>query len=143
MSWKGHFHPKYPEKYCGNVKDIIYRSKIEFRFMRILDESVDVINWASEEFHIEYMDKTTNRVRRYFPDFLYKTKRNETYLIEIKSHEETIKPVLVEGKSKKKYERDMITWMKNQCKWEAAKQWCEKKGYKFLVINEKQLGMKY
>jgi len=32
----------------------------------------NILEWASEEFWIPYKDPTTNRVRRYFPDFFIK-----------------------------------------------------------------------
>ena len=33
------------------------------------------------------------------------------------------------------------TWVINQAKWEAARKWAEKKGYEFLILTEKELGM--
>ena len=31
------------------------------------------------------------------------------------------------------------TYVINQCKWEAARKWCDKHGYKFLILTEKEL----
>jgi hypothetical protein len=29
----------------------------------------------------------------------------------------------------------------NQAKWDAAKKWCDKHGYSFLILTEKELGI--
>ena len=34
---------------------------------------------------------------------------------------------------------EKVTWAVNQAKWDAARQWCKKNGYTFLILNEKHL----
>ena len=74
MSYKGIYRPSNPKKYKGDHRNIIYRSLWERKFMNYCDLNENVIEWASEEFWIPYRDPTTNRVRRYFPDFLLNIK---------------------------------------------------------------------
>ena len=62
------------------------------------------------------------------------------YLIEIKPKKQTKPPVTKKTTKKQStilYEK--ATYVINQVKWEAARQWCEKHGYKFLIITEDQL----
>ena len=72
MSYKGVFKPSNPRKYKGDHTNIIYRSLWERKFMVYCDLNENIMEWASEEFFIPYLDPTTNRVRRYFPDFFVK-----------------------------------------------------------------------
>ena len=72
MSYKGIYRPSNPRKYKGDSQNIIYRSLWERKFMNYCDLNENILEWASEEFWIPYLDPTTNRVRRYFPDFFIK-----------------------------------------------------------------------
>ena len=72
MSYKGIYKPSNPKKYKGDQSNIIYRSLWERKFMNYCDLNENILEWASEEFWIPYLDPTTNRVRRYFPDFFIK-----------------------------------------------------------------------
>jgi len=35
-----------------------------------------------------------------------------------------------------------MTWGVNQAKWKAAKEYCEKKGWEFRILTEKELNIK-
>ena len=72
MSYKGIYRPSNPKKYKGDSKNIVYRSLWERKFMNYCDLNENILEWASEEFWVPYCDPTTNRVRRYFPDFFIK-----------------------------------------------------------------------
>jgi hypothetical protein len=66
------------------------------------------------------------------------------YLIEIKPKKETKEPKRPTRKSKK-YLREVMTYIKNQSKWEAANDYCLDKGWTFQVWTEdtiKGLGIK-
>ena len=54
---------------------------------------------------------------------------------EVKSESETKAP----GRKASKNQKAIDTWIKNQSKWKAAKQLAESRGYKFVVISEKEL----
>ena len=142
---KGYFKPRNPQKYHGDPTNIIYRSSWELRFMDYLDRHPDVVQWASEEFCIPYRSPVDSRIHRYFPDFKLKkrlpTGGTETVVVEIKPLSQSIPP---EKKSKttKKYIREVMTYGINEAKWKAAKQFCEERKWKFMVMTEKELGIK-
>lgn len=111
--------------------------------MKSLDKSPNVIRWSSEELIIPYYDPTTKRIRRYFPDFLVtvaqKNGQNKTFLLEVKPESQT---VLHERKRMtENYKRELITYAINQAKWKAAESFCQKQGWVFKVITEKDLGI--
>lgn len=135
---KGRYKPVNPDKYRGDLKEIIYRSSWELTCMIYLDRSEGVIWWNSEGLIIPYTSPIDGRAHRYFPDFVFKTTNGETFIWEVKPDSQTRPP---EKKSRitKRYLREVKTWAVNQAKWEAAKRYCEKKKAKFALITEKQL----
>ncbi len=139
---KGIYKPKNPKKYLGNATNIVFRSGLEFTYMRKLDQDAKVKHWSSEEIAIPYGSPLDNRVHRYFPDFFVEMTSGEKYLIEIKPYSQT-KPPKKGKKTTKKTERRFInetmTYGKNMAKWKAAKRWCEIKGAEFKIITEKEL----
>jgi hypothetical protein len=145
MSYKGLFHPKNPSKYKGDSTNIIYRSLWELRLMTYLDAHPDVILWASEEFCIPYRSPLDGRVHRYFPDFWIKQKlpdgKIDTKVIEVKPFSQT-KPPTVKSRKTKQYLHEVATWGINEAKWTAAKSFCDSKGWKFVIMTEKELGIK-
>ena len=145
MSYKGYFKPRNPSKYMGDPTTIIYRSSWELKLMRYLDSHSDVIKWASEEFSIPYVSPIDGKVHRYFPDFLVK-KRNqnksiETVVIEVKPKIQTTAPT-VQKKANKRYLREVYTWGINSAKWQAARAYCEDRKWKFMIMTERDLGIK-
>lgn len=145
MSYKGLFRPKNPQKYRGDPSNIIYRSNWELKLMIYLDGHPDIIQWASEELIIPYRSPIDGKIHRYFPDF-YVKKRNkegsiESVVIEVKPLVQS-KPPKVQSKPTKKYIREVATYGVNQAKWRAAKEFCEDRNWKFMVMTEKELGIK-
>jgi len=69
---QGIYYPRRPEKYKGDVKNIIYRSSWELQFMTFCDNSPSIIEWASEEIAIPYVKPTDKRVHYYYLDFWIK-----------------------------------------------------------------------
>lgn len=143
MSYKGWFRPKNANKYNGDANNIIYRSSWELRVMKYLDENPNVIWWCSEELVIPYYDPIQNKKRRYFPDFVVKTKRKDgsvmTYVLEVKPEKQTKQP---EQKRKtQKFINESVTYIINQSKWKAATEFCKDHGWEFKVITEKDLGI--
>lgn len=146
MAYKGTFKPKNPEKYVGDVKGIIYRSFIELSFMRYLDSEPNVIAWASEEMHIKYISPKDNKVHKYFPDFLIRkideSGKEGTLIVEIKHTSETSPPKKPK-KVTKRFLAECMTWEINQAKWKAAEEFCKDRKWKFEVITQKDLNLKY
>lgn len=142
MSYKGKYKPKHPEKYKGNPVSIIYRSLWERKFMVHCDNSESVLEWSSEEVFLNYYDPTTNRIRRYFPDFLIKVRESngtiKKYMIEIKPKKQTAPPPKPKRQTKR-YLQEAYEYAKNQSKWAAAREWCADRGYEFKVFTENEL----
>ena len=146
MSYKGVYRPSNPKKYKGDSKNIIYRSLWERKFMNYCDLNENILEWASEEFWIPYLDPTTNRVRRYFPDFFIKYKDKDSNIrrsvIEVKPMRETQQPKATKGKSRKTMINESMTYVKNQAKWKAAREFCEDRKLEFKIMTEKELGIR-
>jgi hypothetical protein len=142
---QGIFKPRNPSKYIGNVNNIIYRSGWERKFMCYLDSHSDVIEWSSEEIAIPYLSPIDNRYHRYFPDFVVKKKSKdgltETVIIEIKPKVQTKQPE-VKDKVTKQYLHEVFTWGQNQAKWKACEEYCKKRGFRFCILTENELGIK-
>ena len=52
---QGRFHPQNPQKYKGDVNNIIYRSSWELKFMQWCDRNENIMEYGSEEFWIPYV----------------------------------------------------------------------------------------
>ena len=134
---------KNPNKYLGNPTNIIYRSLMERRFMEWCDSNDKCYKWSSEEVVIPYISPIDNKQHRYFPDFLIQTPKG-WFLIEVKPFTQSRPPkkLVVENlelKKKRRYIKSVQTWLVNEAKWKAATKVCEKKGWSFQILTEKQL----
>ena len=142
--YQGKFKPKFPEKYKGDPTNIIYRSSWELRFMNWCDSDTAIVKWSSECTVIPYRCGTDNKLHRYFVDFKIQVKTKDggfkTFLVEIKPLAQTMPPKFP-GKKTKRYLTESMTFIKNQSKWDAANQYCKDRGWEFIVITEKQLGI--
>ena len=127
----------------GNPTNIIYRSLMEKRFMEWCDSNDKCYKWSSEEVVIPYISPIDNKQHRYFPDFLIQTPKG-WFLIEVKPLTQSRPPkkLVVENlelKKKRRYIKSVQTWLVNEAKWKAATKVCEKKGWSFQILTEKQL----
>ena len=136
--------PKHPEKYAGDVNNIIYRSSWELRFLNWCDQNTAVIMYASEETVVPYICATDNRPHRYFIDITMKVRGADgsirNYLVEIKPHAQT-QPPKFKGKQTKRYITEVETYAKNQSKWKAAKEYARQHNAEFIIISERELGI--
>lgn len=145
---KGVYSPINKEKVL-NKEPIIYRSQLEFEWMIKFDKNPNVKKWGSEIIEIPYIKPTTKRMHRYYPDLYVEKVNGEKSLIEIKPQKEiNLVKRLFEGKNipkrtakekKATYEYKMTMGLINLEKWKACKHVCEKNGWKFLTISEKNL----
>ena len=141
---KRKFFPKNPQKYVGDLTNIIMRSSWETRFAIWCDNNPQVIYWQSEETIIPYICATDNKPHKYYMDFRIQVKTKsglKTYLVEIKPEVQTIPPKYP-GKQTKRYLTESLTYMKNQSKWQAAKNYASDRGWEFIILTEKELGIK-
>ena len=138
------YSPKFPEKYKGNKHNIVYRSNYELVAFRFFDLNPNVVEWSSEETIIPYANPLTGRTSRYFVDVYAKMKDKNgevrKYLIEIKPHSQTLPPVQKNRKTKSLIYQQ-AEYVKNQAKWKAATEWCNKKNMTFVILTEKHLGI--
>ena len=140
---QGFFAPRNPEKYEGNPHQICYRSSWEKRLFAWCDSNPAVVKWHSEETVIPYRCPTDNRLHRYFVDVKIQVKDSETgllktFLIEVKPAAQTKPP----RKNARRYIEESLTFVKNQSKWKAAREYCADRGWSFVILTEKDLGIK-
>jgi hypothetical protein len=139
---QGIYKPLFPEKWKGNLGNIVYRSGLELKFFRALENNRNVLQIASEEVVVPYISPIDNRKHRYFLDLWIRLKDSSgtirTYLVEIKPESQTKQP----KKSKvinESYINKVNTFLVNQAKWDAAKQYCVERGWDFVILTEKDL----
>lgn len=147
---QGSYPIQNPNKYIGQLP-ILYRSSWEFAFCKFCDMNDKVVKWSSESLEIPY--KITNssgeiETHRYYPDFYLEmsdgsdTERYDRLVVEIKPKSETeppTAPVKHSLKMLENYEYSLKTYKKNLHKWAFTKDWCEKRGLKFIIITEDDL----
>lgn len=113
--------------------------------MAYLDQHPDVMTWYSEEVVVHYrspLDPPGSKDRRYFPDFVVKFKDKEgnvrTEMIEIKPYSQTKVPVKPKRRTAR-HLNEVVTYAVNQTKWKYAQAFCERRGWTFRVLTEKEL----
>jgi hypothetical protein len=143
---QGKFKPINPNKYKGDPTNIIFRSSYELKFMEYCDLNESINEWRSEEFFIPYISPIDGKVHRYFPDFFvrYKDKHgeNRTLVAEIKPEKDLKMPDQNPKRKTKSWAFKVKTWVVNEAKWKAAKEFCEDRKWEFKILTEKELGIK-
>ena len=134
---KGKYQVQNPEKYVGG-KAPIFRSSWENTFCRMCDENENITRWGSECVEIPYRSPLDNRWHKYYPDFLIQYVDNDgkehVELIEIKPSGQS---TFESARSTKEKQQVVL----NSAKWEAAQEWCKRKGIFFRVVNEEHIFM--
>lgn len=145
MFHKRKYVPVNKHKYVGDYNNIVMRSSWETKFALWCDLNDSVLKWQSEETIIPYICPTDNRAHRYFVDFKIQVRNKDgkvcTYLVEIKPEIQTIPPKPPERKTKR-FISEVMTYGKNQAKWKAADEYAKDRGWSFIVLTEKHLGIK-
>ena len=139
----GFYVPNNPDKYVGDINNIICRSSWEFRFAKYCDSNERILKWSSEPVPIPYYNPLDKKDHVYNVDNYIRVLKDDNteqdWLIEVKPEKQHTKPKLegnVTMKKLKSYNHKMQVWITNQSKFKAAKQWAEGRGYKFGVVNE-------
>ena len=141
--YKGKFIPNDPGKYKGNPRNIIYRSMWERQCMVNFDKNINVLEWSSEEIVIPYVSPWDGKIHRYYPDFKVTARQGQkiqVFIIEIKPSK-FLKPPKAGRRKTKGYLYEVREWGRNSAKWDAAKNYCDKRGWQFDVWTEKTLRM--
>jgi hypothetical protein len=143
---KGFYNIQDPKKYIGNPNNIVYRSSYELKFMKWCDTNPNVSEWGSETVIVPYISPLDKKVHRYFVDFYIKVKSRDgkvqKYLIEIKPERFT-KPPAIPQKKTKRFVDEVFQYGVNDAKWKAAFEFCNDRNMKFMILTEKDLGIKY
>lgn len=135
------FRPKHPEKYVGDVNNIVARSGLELRYMNYFDSNPNVKRWMSEEIYIPYISPVDGKRHRYFVDLMVETIDGKVFAIEIKPNSKKFPPK--QGKNKKRYLMECAEYAINQAKWAAAEKYFSEKGIQFIVVGEKEISTKW
>jgi len=138
---QGIFHPMNGKKYKGTLP-VVYRSSLELKVFRWIDNNSNIISWGSESIVIPYVSPIDNRPHRYFVDLnvtLLEDRVCQKYLIEIKPLAYVLPPKPSAKKKPQTILYEAVTYSVNQAKWEAARAWCKKHNYKFLIFTEKHI----
>lgn len=135
------------DKYAGDPRNIVARSRWELAYMQILDNSPVVLKWVSEpkNLNIRYIDPTAgidirsgkvipkkNGTSVYWPDFIIQYKDGSTDIVEIKPEKESRASM-----ANSMYDKLML--VKNMAKWQAADRFAKSIGARFRVLTEAQL----
>jgi hypothetical protein len=138
---QGIYKPKNPKKYIGSTP--VYRSMMELKAFRYLDNNPNVLSWSSESVVVPYESPADGKIHRYFVDLVAKLQSKDgtikKLLIEVKPERQTKPPVESARKKQKTMIYEKYQFAINTAKWEAARAWCSKKGYTFIILNENHL----
>ncbi len=143
--YKGKYKIQNLNKYVGDHKNVIFRSHWERQAFRWCDQNPNIKKWGSECLIIPYRCATDGKQHRYFVDLYIEFNDGKKYCIEIKPEQQTKQPEMKRGKRKDRFLQECLTYAKNQSKWAAAQQFCQKRGMYFEVWTEhtlKGLGIK-
>lgn len=142
---QGKYKVKNPEKYEGNHSQIFYRSSWELKYFNWVDTNPSVVKWSSEEIIVPYVCPTDGRAHRYFPDSKIQIRGKDgtlhTWLVEIKPASQTVPPKPRAKNNNKRFLIEAGTYIKNKSKWLAAEQFCKDRGWSFIILTEKELGI--
>ena len=156
---QGYFKPTNPEKYRGDISQIIYRSMWEKKFCYWCDTHPNISKWSSEPVAIKYLSPCHKLVNgqyisgwhNYYVDFFITVAKEgsvQSWLIEIKPGMQVptteqmmrLSKMINEGnKTDKKinrYNQELKTLLVNRAKFLAAKKFAEERGCKFAVCDE-------
>ena len=143
-TYKGKYKVKNPKKYDGDHTQVIYRSMWERFAFKWCENNADIKSWCSEETVIPYISAVDNKYHRYFVDLKLNMKDGRVILVEIKPDKQTKPP---KGKKRtKRFISESLEYVKNQCKWTAANEYCLDRGWHFQIWTEntlKNMGMKF
>ena len=144
---QGVFNPANKQKYKG--RDLPrYLSSWELKLFRFCDCNQDVLEWGSESIVIPYVSPIDNKVHNYIVDAVIKLKTKDgvkTFLVEVKPYKQTIRPVerlTKTNKVSKSVLYEQLNYIKNQAKWNAAREWCKKRNMEFTILTEHQLNIR-
>lgn len=142
--YQGIYIPKNKEKYKGNDYPR-YMSSWELKLFRWCDDNAEVLEWSSENIIIPYLNPITSRTHNYIVDAVIKIKTPngpKKFLVEVKPYKQTIPPDINKPAKTKNQIYERLSFIKNNAKWEAAKQWCKQRDFEFCILTEHHLNIR-
>lgn len=131
--WKqGYYQPTNLDKYIAKQpgEPIIYRSSLEYKFMRLCDNSASIVKWSNETLFVPY--EFDGKLHKYWLDFVVQTDKGQIWLVEVKPYSQTQTP------SKFASDDEKRTYMVNRAKWQAAINYAAKfSNMHFKIITER------
>lgn len=130
---QGRYRPANPQKFEGDLNNIIFRSSWELRCLQFFDNNPSITKVMSEEIKIPYFNPVKRKPANYYPDFYVEltdkngNKRRE--LIEVKP-----KAQVQEQARENTYAK--LQRAMNYAKWQAAAEWCAARNVNFRIITE-------
>jgi hypothetical protein len=113
--------------------------------MKWCDTNSSILEWGSETVIVPYISPLDRNIHRYFVDFYIKVKDKQNqikkYLVEIKPEKFT-KPPEIPKKKTKKFIDEVFQYSVNDAKWKAAFEYCKDRNMEFIILTEKDLGIK-
>jgi len=138
---QGYYKLTHPEKYRGDISKVRFMSSWELNTHKFLDNNPNVLRWSSEEIAIPYIKPTDGKIHKYYPDYwvMYQNKNGEVIeeIWEVKPSSQ-VTPSR-RGKRPKQQLLESVTHAINLAKWRSAQLYCQKHGYTFRILTEKQL----
>lgn len=125
-----------PEKFTNGGDHLIVRSSWEKDFAQHCDLMPSVISWGYESVQIPYRDPLTGKQKIYIPDFFVKMATRDGFAID-KVFE--IKPMHEQLDENARNAKDAALIARNNAKWHAAIQWCDRHSAEFEILNESNL----
>ena len=90
----GKYAPRNPDKYIGDIHNIIYRSSWEYRFCTYCDTNESILKWSSEPVVIPYYNPLDKKDHNYNVDFYIKVQKDDSteqeWIIEIKPEKQFV-----------------------------------------------------
>ena len=107
------------------------------------DKDPNILKWASEERWIPYRSPVDGKIHRYYVDFVITVKngnnQTETILVEVKPAVQCRAPYRKTKKVTQGLINEQMTWGINQAKWEAAREYAERRGWRFEILTDDQI----
>lgn len=130
---QGYIDPRSCQKLFESVKNqrIIYRSSYERKLITWFENNKQIKRWGSECVRIPYL-YIDEKMHSYYPDYVVERDTGEIIIIEVKPYNQTQKPKVENTWAWEQY-------TKNVCKWKATKEFCDRKGWKFMVFTERTI----
>jgi hypothetical protein len=144
MAYGGKYIVKNVSKYLGDPSKVRFRSLWENAAFKFLEASPQVKYWSSETAIVPYICKTDGQRHNYFIDLKIVMTDGRTFFIEIKPKSQTREPKVQKRKTKA-YINEVLTYVKNISKWEAAKEYALDRNATFAIWTEdtlREMGIK-